>query len=71
MAISWLIACGIHAKMESDIQARLPASWTMPTDIKLVPLHSGFPQERDEKFQISWHENIFSRFVLQMLAHGL
>ena len=38
MAISWLIACGIHAKMESDIQARLPASWTMPTDIKLVPL---------------------------------
>ena len=33
--------------------------------------HSGFPQEGDEKFQISWHENIFSRFVLQMLAHGL
>ena len=38
MAISWLIACGIHAKMESDIQARLPVSWTMPTNIKLVPL---------------------------------
>ena len=38
MSVSWLIACGIHAKMESDIQARLPTSWTMPTDIKLVQL---------------------------------
>ena len=38
MAISWLTASGIHANMESDIQTRVPASWTMPTDIKLVPL---------------------------------
>ena len=36
-----------------------------------MAMHSGFPQEGDEKFQISWHENIFSRFVLQVLAHGL
>ena len=33
--------------------------------------HSGFPSYGDEKFQISGHENIFSRFVLQGLAHGL
>ena len=34
-------------------------------------LHSGFPSHRDEDFQISRHENIFSRFVLQVLAHGV
>ena len=34
-------------------------------------MHSGFPKEGDENFQISGHQNIFSRVVLQGLAHGL
>ena len=34
-------------------------------------MHSGFLKEGDEKFQISGHQNIFSRFVLRGLAHGL
>ena len=35
------------------------------------PMHSGFLKEGDENFQISGHQNIFSRFVLPGLVNGL
>ena len=34
-------------------------------------LHSVFPQEGDEKFQIFWFEIILTRFVFKVLAYGL
>ena len=42
--------------------------WFSPKD-DVVARHSGFLRERDENFQISGHENIFSRYVLQVLAN--